>query len=256
VSNVTTDGGETWWQTFLGELVLVVVAQHGHLVAVVQQPAANGSQSLKAVNWVYVSRDGGRHWSYDDQLGAQGNGAGRRTIGAHSRAPVPPAASVSSAVRDVLSADGMALSSSAPRRPLCARRSVRWWGSRAGHTCGAAAAVWTIAVSGGTTRPLTACRFCRPIPPIEVRRLPVRRLPHAQRASPPGRGLALATTRGLRIGDALARGRQLYGRSFAISAAQGGSWDVRVAGGLISGYAWGHAQARRRRRAEQRRRDD
>lgn len=55
---------------------------------------------------------------------------------------------------------------------------------------------------------------------------------------PPG-GWALATTQGLRVGDPLARGRQLYGRQFATSAAQGGTWGVRVAGGLITGYAWG-----------------
>ena len=70
VVDVTTDGGNSWWQTFLGELVLAVVAQEGHLIAVVQQEAAANSQSLKAVTWVYISRDGGRHWRYDDELGA------------------------------------------------------------------------------------------------------------------------------------------------------------------------------------------
>jgi hypothetical protein len=55
--------------------------------------------------------------------------------------------------------------------------------------------------------------------------------------SPPG-GWQLATTRGLRIGDTLARGRQLYGRAFAISAAQGGAWSVG-APRLIKGYSWG-----------------
>jgi hypothetical protein len=68
--DVTTDGGKSWWQTMLGELVLAVVAQHGHLIAVVQQQAASNGESLEAVTWVYVSRDGGRHWRYDDQLGA------------------------------------------------------------------------------------------------------------------------------------------------------------------------------------------
>jgi hypothetical protein len=52
-------------------------------------------------------------------------------------------------------------------------------------------------------------------------------------------GWRLATTRGLRVGDSLARGRRLYGQAFAISAAQGGTWSVRVARGLIDGYAWG-----------------
>lgn len=55
---------------------------------------------------------------------------------------------------------------------------------------------------------------------------------------PPG-GWTLATTRALRLGDTLARGRRLYGGAFAISTAQGGSWSVQVAGGRIDGYAWG-----------------
>ena len=56
--------------------------------------------------------------------------------------------------------------------------------------------------------------------------------------NPPG-GWVLATARGLRVGDTLARGRQLYGRSSATSTAQGGSWAVRVRGELIKGYASG-----------------
>ena len=55
---------------------------------------------------------------------------------------------------------------------------------------------------------------------------------------PPG-GWTLATTRGLQVGDTLAHGRHLYGRAFAISTAQGGSWSVRVVGGRLDGYAWG-----------------
>jgi hypothetical protein len=70
VVDVTTDGGKSWWETYLGELVLAVVAQPHHLIAVVQQQATTNSQSLKSVNWIYVSRDGGRHWRYDDLLGA------------------------------------------------------------------------------------------------------------------------------------------------------------------------------------------
>jgi hypothetical protein len=56
---------------------------------------------------------------------------------------------------------------------------------------------------------------------------------------PPLRGAELATARGLRIGDTLARGRTLYGRAFTLSAAQGGTWSVRTARGLLDGYAWG-----------------
>jgi hypothetical protein len=60
----------------------------------------------------------------------------------------------------------------------------------------------------------------------------------------PPRGWTLATTRGLRVGDTMGRGRHLYGRSFAISTAQGG----RTSRGL----RLGQAQARRRQLAERR----
>jgi hypothetical protein len=56
---------------------------------------------------------------------------------------------------------------------------------------------------------------------------------------PPLHGVELATSRGLRIGDTLARGRRLYGAAFMISPAQGGTWSVHTARGLLSGYAWG-----------------
>jgi hypothetical protein len=56
------------------------------------------------------------------------------------------------------------------------------------------------------------------------------------------KGWTLATTRGLRLGVALARGRQLYGHRFTLSAAQGGSWSLRTVGGRMEGYAWGHAR--------------
>lgn len=56
---------------------------------------------------------------------------------------------------------------------------------------------------------------------------------------PPLDGTELATARGLRIGDPLTRGRRLYGRAFTISSAQGGTWNLRSARGLIDGYAWG-----------------
>lgn len=59
------------------------------------------------------------------------------------------------------------------------------------------------------------------------------------RPHPPLHGVELATLRGLRIGDTLARGRSLYGHAFTLSAAQGGTWSVRVGGQLIDGYAWG-----------------
>jgi hypothetical protein len=68
VVDVTTDAGQTWWQAFLGEQVLAVTVQNRRLIAIVQQQTTN--QGLKAVTWVYVSSDGGRHWRYNDQLGA------------------------------------------------------------------------------------------------------------------------------------------------------------------------------------------
>lgn len=56
------------------------------------------------------------------------------------------------------------------------------------------------------------------------------------------KGRTLATTRGLRLDDALARGRQLYGHRFSLSAAQGGSWILRTTEGRMEGYAWGRAR--------------
>ncbi len=60
----------------------------------------------------------------------------------------------------------------------------------------------------------------------------------------PSHGAALATTRGLAIGDKLARGRRLYGAAFKISAAQGGSFTITTPSGRLSGYAWVGAKAR------------
>ncbi len=66
--DVTSDGGKHWWRAILGEVVLAVVAaEDGKLFAVAQ--GASGSSGA-AVNWVYVSSDGGRHWRYDNRLGA------------------------------------------------------------------------------------------------------------------------------------------------------------------------------------------
>jgi len=55
----------------------------------------------------------------------------------------------------------------------------------------------------------------------------------------PSGGWALATTRGLRVGDGLSRGRRLYGHKFTLSFAQGGSWELRTRAGRFVGYAWG-----------------
>ena len=67
--DVTTDGGRQWWEAYLAESVVAVVARPGELIAVVQQtPSGNGS--VVADTWVYVSSDGGRVWRYDDLLDA------------------------------------------------------------------------------------------------------------------------------------------------------------------------------------------
>ncbi len=68
VVDVTTNAGQTWWQAFLGDQVLSVTFQNNRLIAIVQQQKTN--QGLKAVTQVYVSKDGGRHWLYNDELGA------------------------------------------------------------------------------------------------------------------------------------------------------------------------------------------
>jgi hypothetical protein len=69
VIDVTTDGGRSWWETFLGELVVAVVpGPGGGLVAYVQQSLSNNSVN-PAATWQYVSRDGGRHWHYTTALG-------------------------------------------------------------------------------------------------------------------------------------------------------------------------------------------
>jgi hypothetical protein len=46
----------------------------------------------------------------------------------------------------------------------------------------------------------------------------------------------LATAKGLRIGDTVAVAERLYGRTFEISAAQGGSWLVTTPHGRLIGY--------------------
>lgn len=68
VVDVTSNGGRTWWATYLGELVVAVVPGPGNdLVAYVQQQLAENSGA--AATWQYVSRDGGRHWHYSTAFG-------------------------------------------------------------------------------------------------------------------------------------------------------------------------------------------
>lgn len=47
-------------------------------------------------------------------------------------------------------------------------------------------------------------------------------------------GRFLTTTAGLRVGDTVARGRQLYGAAFKTSAAQGGSWSAAGLRGYLT----------------------
>ena len=65
--DVTNDGGKHWWRAILGEAVLAVVAAEGGKLFAVAQGASGAGGA--AVNWVYVSSDGGRHWRYDTRLG-------------------------------------------------------------------------------------------------------------------------------------------------------------------------------------------
>ena len=69
VVDVTTDGGATWWEAFMGELVMAVVpGPNRDLIAYVQQSRSNQHVN-PAVTLQYVSRDGGRHWRYSSALG-------------------------------------------------------------------------------------------------------------------------------------------------------------------------------------------
>ena len=58
-------------------------------------------------------------------------------------------------------------------------------------------------------------------------------------------GWVLATARGLRVGDTLARGRSLYGRAFTTSTAQGGSWAGTRPRRADQGLRLGGTRARR-----------
>jgi hypothetical protein len=70
---------------------------------------------------------------------------------------------------------------------------------------------------GGRSRHVVQAPRLRPGPVTEVR--------------------ALATARGLTVGDRLARARRLYGHALRLSNAQGGSWSVRTSHGRIDGFA-------------------
>lgn len=69
VVDVTTNAGHTWYEAYLGELVVAVVpGPHDELVAYVQQQRSNNHIS-PVDTWQYVSKDGGRRWRYSTALG-------------------------------------------------------------------------------------------------------------------------------------------------------------------------------------------
>ena len=70
VIDATSDGGRSWWQTFpSGFVVAVVRGRLPHeLVAYVQRSASNAKAS-PVVTSQYVSRDGGRNWTYSGAMG-------------------------------------------------------------------------------------------------------------------------------------------------------------------------------------------
>ena len=69
VVDVTNDAGRHWWQAILGDIVMAVVAgADGRLVALAQNAPASHDANAQTV--VYISKDGGRHWSLDTRIGA------------------------------------------------------------------------------------------------------------------------------------------------------------------------------------------
>lgn len=66
VVDATGDGGKHWYQAFLGDTVLSVIAPgNGKRLVAVAQTGSN-----KATNLVYVSTDGGHHWKLNTKVGA------------------------------------------------------------------------------------------------------------------------------------------------------------------------------------------
>jgi hypothetical protein len=67
VVDATRDSGRHWYRALLGDVVMAVVSEpNGRLVAFAQVAASNGTTAL---NWVYVSTDGGHHWHYNTTVG-------------------------------------------------------------------------------------------------------------------------------------------------------------------------------------------
>ncbi len=67
VVDATDDAGRHWWRAFLGDAVIAVVPRiGGGLVAFAQDATGTAGN---AVTLVYVSRDGGHHWTYTTKFG-------------------------------------------------------------------------------------------------------------------------------------------------------------------------------------------
>jgi hypothetical protein len=68
-ADVSPDAGRHWWAASLGGVVLSVVATfNGHLVASIQNPV--GTRIARSSNWIYVSKDSGRHWRLSTRFGS------------------------------------------------------------------------------------------------------------------------------------------------------------------------------------------
>jgi hypothetical protein len=68
VVDTTNDGGKHWWRAVLGDVVMSVVPRGNELIAFAQVAASQ--TSTKGITWVYVSKDGGKTWHYDNAEGA------------------------------------------------------------------------------------------------------------------------------------------------------------------------------------------
>lgn len=68
VVDATGDGGRHWWRAFTDELSAAVVPGFGRRLVWFTQTTV-GSNSSKAVTWVYTSTNGGKVWHYTTALG-------------------------------------------------------------------------------------------------------------------------------------------------------------------------------------------
>ena len=148
---------------------------------------------------------------------------------------------------DVLRADGIGrvgfgASPAAVRRTIDALVGQRGGGYARGGTCGLDHVIAWSDQRTGSAEPPTVSGQPALIAYFRRSRFAGYQFGNLNLAVPPSRppgGWTLATTRGLRVGDTLADGAHLYGRAFAISTAQGGSWSVHASRGRLEGYAWG-----------------